>query len=153
MITRLTIPASTSAIISWKPGRLKVVPEMPSSAAVQKGLIISRRTGLPAQGFQQRFNLIGKVQPDIHAPVRVDGDGLQQIGRNLSGQRCNTCIALELLDYGIAADKRKSFYEDVVQIGKIEDSGYGTEDFQLVADCLKEYNRRFPESQPQLLRF
>ena len=51
------------------------------------------------------------------------------------------------------ADKRKSFYEDVVQIGKIEDSGYGTEDFQLVADCLKEYNRRFPESQPQLLRF
>ena len=25
-----------------------------------------------------------------------------------------------------AADKRKSFYEDVVQIGKIEDSGYGT---------------------------
>ena len=52
-----------------------------------------------------------------------------------------------------AADKRKSFYEDVVQIGKIEDSGYGTEDFQLVADCLKEYNRRFPESQPQLLRF
>ena len=52
-----------------------------------------------------------------------------------------------------AADKRSSFYEDVVQIGKIEDSGYGTEDFQLVADCLKEYNRRFPESQPQLLRF
>ena len=52
-----------------------------------------------------------------------------------------------------AADKRKSFYEDVVQIGKIEDSGYGTEDFQLVADCLKEYNRRFPESQHQLLRF
>jgi len=49
-----------------------------------------------------------------------------------------------------AADKRKSFYEDVVQIGKIEDSGYGTEDFQLVADCLKEYNRRFPESQPQV---
>ena len=38
-----------------------------------------------------------------------------------------------------AADKRKSFYEDVVQIGKKEDSGYGTEDFQLVADCLKEY--------------
>lgn len=25
-----------------------------------------------------------------------------------------------------AADKRKSFYEDVVQIGKMEDSGYGT---------------------------
>ncbi|MBP3760344.1 MAG: plasmid recombination protein [Ruminococcus sp.] len=42
-----------------------------------------------------------------------------------------------------AADKRKSFYEDVVQIGKREDSGYGTEDFQLVADCLKEYMAGF----------
>lgn len=42
-----------------------------------------------------------------------------------------------------AADKRKSFYEDVVQIGKCEDSGYGTEDFQLVADCLKEYMEGF----------
>lgn len=42
-----------------------------------------------------------------------------------------------------AADKRKSFYEDVVQIGKMEDSGYGTEDFQLVADCLKEYMESF----------
>ena len=42
-----------------------------------------------------------------------------------------------------AADKRKSFYEDVVQIGKKEDSGYGTEDFQLVADCLKEYMEGF----------
>ena len=42
-----------------------------------------------------------------------------------------------------AADKRKSFYEDVVQIGKMENSGYGTEDFQLVADCLKEYMEGF----------
>lgn len=42
-----------------------------------------------------------------------------------------------------AADKRKSFYEDVVQIGKKEDSGFGTEDLQLVADCLKEYMEGF----------
>lgn len=27
----------------------------------------------------QTFNLIGNVQPDIHAPIRVDGDGLQQL--------------------------------------------------------------------------
>ena len=52
-----------------------------------------------------------------------------------------------------AADKRKSFYEDVVQIGKKEDSGYGTEDFQLVADCLKEYMEGFRKSQPELLWF
>ena len=52
-----------------------------------------------------------------------------------------------------AADKRKSFYEDVVQIGKIEDSGYGTEDFQLVADCLKEYMEGFQKRNPNFYVF
>lgn len=52
-----------------------------------------------------------------------------------------------------AADKRKSFYEDVVQIGKIEDSGYGTEDFQLVADCLKEYMEGFQDRNPNFYVF
>ncbi|MDE6088542.1 MAG: plasmid recombination protein, partial [Oscillospiraceae bacterium] len=47
-----------------------------------------------------------------------------------------------------ASDKRKSFYEDVVQIGKMEDSGYGTEDFQLVTDCLTEYMNGFQERNP-----
>ncbi|MGN0591768.1 MAG: plasmid recombination protein [Ruminococcus sp.] len=53
----------------------------------------------------------------------------------------------------IAADKRKSFYEDVVQIGKLEDSGYGTEDFQLVADCLKEYMNGFQKRNPNFYVF
>jgi len=44
---------------------------------------------------------------------------------------CNT-VKVNALD-------QKSFYEVVVQIGKREDSGYGTKDFQLVADCLEEY--------------
>lgn len=52
-----------------------------------------------------------------------------------------------------AADKRKSFYEDVVQIGKMEDSGYGTEDFQLVADCLKEYMESFQDRNPNFYVF
>ena len=52
-----------------------------------------------------------------------------------------------------AADKRKSFYEDVVQIGKKEDSGYGTEDFQLVADCLKEYMEGFQDRNPNFYVF
>ena len=47
-----------------------------------------------------------------------------------------------------ASDKRKSFYEDVVQIGRMEDSGYGTEDFQLVADCLIEYMNGFQARNP-----
>ncbi len=49
--------------------------------------------------------------------------------------------------------KRKSFYEDVVQIGKREDSGYGTEDFQLVADCLKEYMEGFRNRNPNFYVF
>ena len=53
----------------------------------------------------------------------------------------------------IAADKRKSFYEDVVQIGKREDSGYGTEDFQLVADCLNEYMEGFRNRNPNFYVF
>lgn len=52
-----------------------------------------------------------------------------------------------------AADKRKSFYEDVVQIGKKEDSGYNAEDFQLVADCLKEYMEGFQSRNPNFYVF
>ena len=52
-----------------------------------------------------------------------------------------------------AADKRKSFYKDVVQIGKKEDSGFGTEDFQLVADCLKEYMEGFQNRNPNFYVF
>ncbi|MCM1506633.1 MAG: plasmid recombination protein [Ruminococcus flavefaciens] len=52
-----------------------------------------------------------------------------------------------------ATDKRKSFYEDVVQIGKMEDSGHGTEDFQLVADCLTEYMNGFHARNPNFRVF
>lgn len=52
-----------------------------------------------------------------------------------------------------SADKRKSFYEDVMQIGKMEDSGVGTEDFQLVAECLKEYMAGFQERNPNFYVF
>ena len=52
-----------------------------------------------------------------------------------------------------ASDKRKSFYEDVVQIGKMEDSGYGTEDFQFVADCLTEYMNGFQARNPNFYVF
>ncbi len=52
-----------------------------------------------------------------------------------------------------AADKRKNFYEDVVQIGKMEDSGAGTEDAELVAECLKEYMAGFPQRNPNFYVF
>lgn len=52
-----------------------------------------------------------------------------------------------------APTKHKSFYEDVVQIGKMEDSGIGTEDFQLIADCLKEYMEGFRKRNPNFYVF
>ena len=58
---------------------------------------------------------------------------------------CNT-VKVNALD-------QKSFYEVVVQIGKREDSGIGTEDEQLVADCLKEYMEGFQERNPNFYVF
>lgn len=52
-----------------------------------------------------------------------------------------------------AADKRKSFYEDIVQVGKMEDSGIGTEDAKLVADCLKEFMVGFQQRNPNFYVF
>lgn len=52
-----------------------------------------------------------------------------------------------------AADKHKSFYEDVVQIGRKEDSGVDTEDAQLVADCLKEYMAGYQKRNPNFVVF
>ena len=58
---------------------------------------------------------------------------------------CNT-VKVNALD-------QKSFYEVVVQIGKMEDSGIGTEDFQLVAECLKEYMEGFQARNPNFYVF
>ena len=58
---------------------------------------------------------------------------------------CNT-VKVNALD-------QKSFYEVVVQIGKREDSGIGTEDKQLVADCLKEYMEGFQDRNPNFYVF
>ncbi len=56
---------------------------------------------------------------------------------------CKSCNTVRT-----ANDKRKSFYEDVVQIGMKDDSGFNTDDVELVADCLKEYMAGFQERNP-----
>ena len=53
----------------------------------------------------------------------------------------------------IASTGQKSFYEVVAQVGKKEDSGIGTEDAQLVAECLKEYIDGFQERNPNFYIF
>ena len=47
-----------------------------------------------------------------------------------------------------SADKRKSFYEDVVQIGTKDDTGVRTEDAAVAAECLTEYMNGFQVRNP-----
>lgn len=53
----------------------------------------------------------------------------------------------------VASDKRKSFYEDVVQIGTKDDTGVGTADAQNVKECLTEYMSGFAERSPNFFVF
>ncbi len=52
-----------------------------------------------------------------------------------------------------AADKRKSFYEDVVQIGDMKNTGVGTPDAEIAAACLAEYMQGFQERNPNFYVF
>lgn len=50
-------------------------------------------------------------------------------------------------------DKRKSFYEDVVQIGTKDDTGIGTLDGEIAARCLTEYISGFQARNPNFYVF
>lgn len=52
-----------------------------------------------------------------------------------------------------SADKRKSFYEDVVQIGDMKNTGVGTPDAEIAAACLTEYMRGFQKRSPNFYVF
>ncbi len=52
-----------------------------------------------------------------------------------------------------SADKRKSFYEDVVQIGTMQDTGVGTPDAEIAAACLTEYMQGFQQRNPNFYVF
>lgn len=52
-----------------------------------------------------------------------------------------------------SADKRKSFYEDVVQIGTKDGTGVGTDDAAVAAECLTEYMNGFQERNPNFRVF
>lgn len=58
---------------------------------------------------------------------------------------CNTVVT--------AADKRKSFYEDIVQIGTKDDTGVGTADAETAKKCLVEYMAGFSERSPNFFVF
>ena len=52
-----------------------------------------------------------------------------------------------------AADKRKSFYEDVVQVGDMKNTGVGTPDAEIATACLTEYMQGFQERNPNFYVF
>lgn len=52
-----------------------------------------------------------------------------------------------------SADKRKSFYEDVVQIGTKDDMGVGSADAAVAAECLTEYMNGFQQRNPNFFVF
>lgn len=53
----------------------------------------------------------------------------------------------------VASDKRKSFYEDIVQIGTMEDTGVGSADAETAKQCLTEYMASFAERSPNFFVF
>lgn len=52
-----------------------------------------------------------------------------------------------------ASDNRKSFYEDLVQIGTKDDTGVGTPDRVIAARCLTEYMEGFQKRNPNFYVF
>ena len=52
-----------------------------------------------------------------------------------------------------AADKQKSFYEDVVQIGDKDNTGIGTVDAEIAVACLTEYMQGFQQRNPNFYVF
>ena len=62
-----------------------------------------------------------------------------------SHEHCNNVIT--------APDKRKSFYEDIVQIGCMDDTGVGTVDGKLAIECLTEYMENFQKRNPNFYVF
>ena len=52
-----------------------------------------------------------------------------------------------------ATDKRKSFYEDLVQIGTKDDTGIGTEGAAVAAECLTLYMKGFQKRNPNFRVF
>ena len=52
-----------------------------------------------------------------------------------------------------SSNKQKSFYEELVQIGTMDDSGVGTSDGRMAAKCLDEYVKDFSKRNPNFYVF
>ncbi len=60
----------------------------------------------------------------------------------------------KVCDYTLVANnKQKSFYEDLVQVGDMHDTGCGTPDAEIVKQCLIEYAEHYIKNNPNFYVF
>ncbi len=60
----------------------------------------------------------------------------------------------KICDYTLTANnKQKSFYEDLVQVGDMHDTGCGTPDAETAKQCLTEYYEHYIKNNPNFLVF
>ena len=90
--------------------------------------------------------LFGESTARYNAKQKRNGRKISNYYEHLFG--CKPCSTVK-----VNALDQKSFYEVCVQIGKKEDSDIGTEDAELVAECLKEYMEGFQKRSPNFYVF
>jgi len=102
-----------------------------------KDNIIYARQTLP-EAYEQCF---GESQRQYNAHQTRADRRIDDYYAKLFGEASQTTVAT-------AANKEKSFYETVVGIGNMYNTGVGTADGDLAAKCLDEYMRGFKERNP-----
>ncbi len=106
-------------------------------------------------------NVIFAQQPISEAYEQLFGEAVERYNakQKRADRKINTSYFEHVFKRQISqsvvtsADKRKSFYEDVVQIGCKDDTGIGTHDAEIAAACLTEYMQGFQERNPNFFVF
>ena len=101
-------------------------------------------------------NIVFVQQPIDEAYERLFGAAVERYNakQKRADRKINTSYYEHIFKHKVSqsvvtsADKRKSFYEDVVQIGDMKNTGIGTPDAEIAAACLTEYMQGFQERNP-----
>lgn len=105
-------------------------------------------------------NIIFKAQPIQEAYQQLFGEAVE---RHNAQQKRNdrkfTDYYQHLFNRGYSnnviqsCNGEKSFYEDIMQIGTMDDTGCGTSDAEVAKECLIEYMKNFQERNPNFYVF
>lgn len=110
---------------------------------------------------QTKNNIIFVQQPIEAAYEHLFGSAVERYNarQKRADRKINTSYYEHIFKRKISqsvvtsADKRKSFYEDVVQIGDMKNTGIGTPDAEIAIACLTEYMQGFQERNPNFYVF